>query len=327
MVQTVSTYSPEWQALRKHNVGASEVAALCNLDPWKDSGTVWESKHTNTVLQPPHGVNTRVWWGHEEEASIINATVFERWGANSEKIVHTGTSFYDHELMVSPDAVVLDEPAWVERMPERRPSLIEAKTVGESVAPKWKDGPPIYVLLQGYAQMEMMKAVDVAIGARIAGAPVKVWVYESDAGIQGAIRQIVQRFWKTDTKPADWDEWVHDLLTEVGLIKPPKQLKTVKLDRIEHMSLLSEWAAAKRALAAAKKEAEQLKDELAELFGDQYDAIADFEGNVAVLAEKRERANVDTKSLFEDYPGLQELYTDKTEYVQYTIAKGGPLDG
>lgn len=322
MALTVSTYSDQWYQLRKTHLGASEIAALCGVDPWKTPEQVWDSKHSNDgVLQPQHRVNTRVWWGHAEEKAIIEAATYE-WGL-SDLICHTGTSWYQQGLMVSPDAVLLESPTHVEHMTDVTPILVEAKTVGASMASKWAEGPPIYVLLQAYTQLALMRAEIVLIAARIAGAPVQVWsIDREDERIPEMIMTVVRRFWEAERMPDDWYGWVKNQLVSVGLLAPVKEFKKRKLETLEEMIAVNELVRAKADLAKAKQKVDDAKAHIAFLLGDGYDALVDDTGRVFLSEETYHRKTLDVASLLEDHPEMDKYYT-KVPYTTYRIIQEG----
>lgn len=313
MVSVVPTYSPEWHELRATHVGASEVGALLGVCPFSDAHTVWRRKNDPAYLHPESGVNTPMWWGHQDEPAIIEAAIHERWtGTNPWQ--RLGYAWYYDGFMVSPDAVITDELIKPKDVPYSQSWLIEAKSVGVSSAPQWRQGVPKHVLAQVHGQMALTGALSTVVAARICGAPVRTWVVERDEVIQSQILDLVRAFWRHTSKPDSWDTYTSELLERFGWRKRHTAASSREAEP-EQIALLLDWEDAKRRERAAKILREELDVQVRELFGDD-DALT-LMGNTIAEVNTVRRESVDTTALGLDHPELYNRYKKTTEYKVY----------
>ena len=212
MEPPIQTYSPEWDEARKTRLGASDMGALLGVSPWDSPADVWASKRGAGRPQSDGSVNTPIWWGHQEEPSIITAAVYEIVGEIDLPHVLTGWSWVIDGLMVSPDAVLTDEQTDPVDIPETLHALVEAKVVGLRSGYLWRLGPPQHVLAQAHTQMAVTGAVRCHVAARIAGAPVKVWPVDRDDELCAGLLNVVEQFWSYDDEPPHWEMLVEPVV-------------------------------------------------------------------------------------------------------------------
>lgn len=292
------------------------MAALCGLDPWKTSHNVWESKHSETFLQPDSSINTPIWWGHQQEASIIKAatsmiTHMERWDYTPWS--RTGITVASHQFMASPDAILTSDFYQFGELPPAQHCLIEAKTVGEKSKTRWIKGPPKYVVLQAQAQMCLLGSEATYIAARIAGAPVRIWKAEADADVKEAIRTIVGWFWECiGGLPNDWDTKVRALLVEANFLAPVEEKKAKPIG-LEEVAAILEWEEAKRIARKATADAEEARGKVDEIFGEHVGDVT-FEGKILATRDAYKKSAFDRATFSCEHPELAEKYEVVTEY-------------
>lgn len=167
----------EWLARRREFLGASEVAAVCGLDPFKTALDVWASKKG----LPRAGDSEAAGLGHLLEPVIL------QWYANTRgvKLRQPGTMFgAEPWIAATPDAITEDG------------RNVQCKAVGRYMAHHWDDGAPEYV--QAQTQWEMMVAglpvTDVA--ALICSTEPRIIEVAADPSIQSYELEICARFWR-----------------------------------------------------------------------------------------------------------------------------------
>jgi putative phage-type endonuclease len=198
---TIETYSDQYWEYRKTCLGASEISALIGANPWSGPERVWADKRGAGRPQPDSGINTPIWWGHQEEPHIIKAALWELAGDFPPATVVPGKTWVIDGFMASPDAVFCE----AEKLVSGRTEIIEAKVVGIRSGYLWRYGPPHHVLAQVHAQMTVTGSTMAHVAARIAGAPVKVWSVKRDEMACKGILKVVKAFWSYEEMPPHWE--------------------------------------------------------------------------------------------------------------------------
>jgi putative phage-type endonuclease len=184
---------------RQHGIGASEIAAICGVHPYKSKLEVWLEKATKSrkPLVAPRADGPKEEVGSELEAGLRR--VFERRMKKKLKPHEAITLAHrDHPfVLASPDDLLADEPAG-----------LEIKVVGERMAHHWADDSiPDYVRLQAEQNMLVRDLPVWYVGALIGGTDFQVRVVERDAGLDESILAASIEFWEKyiigDTPPPD----------------------------------------------------------------------------------------------------------------------------
>lgn len=182
MMFTPAGLTPEQRAMRVHTLGASEIAAVCGLNPWKSAHDVWLSKLELADEHVSHA--TRVGTLIEP---IILRLYCEDTGA---RVAHFGT-------------VVHPKHAWVSATPDfavhgvRR--VGEIKCVGWRSAGHWttdEDGVPDYYRPQLEWQCEVCDADEADMAALIGGTDFRIYRIKRDREIGGMLLDIGAKFWR-----------------------------------------------------------------------------------------------------------------------------------
>lgn len=140
-------------ALRRHAIGASEIAAVMGWDPRRTSFQVWLEKLGLVEHQPP---TFRMRRGKFLERLLIEE---EYPAMTGRKVTYWDKSEYDPNrpwMVVTPDGLCLEERRGV-----------EAKVVSYDQRRMWEDGPPPHVYMQcawsmayyGYDRWDVISAI------------------------------------------------------------------------------------------------------------------------------------------------------------------------
>ncbi|SLK03986.1 YqaJ viral recombinase family protein [Novosphingobium mathurense] len=251
------TTQPDKDAIfRAKHVGASEVSALFDCNPWLTHFELWHRK-TGTIATPdfnaikPDGSpeNERIFWGVKLEAAIIDAAR-ERYGYVDRE--DTGPLSNGRGLGGHPDRRVI--------CPERGPIVLETKMVDWLERKKWGDEPPLNYLLQGntYAGLDRVCGFDMLV--LVGGNKLERIQYDFRPKLFAAAEQRTEAFWQSiaDNKPPKPDytrdgSALKEIYAEQGD-------ETVDLERDNRAAIVAaEYleAAADEREARARKEAAQ----------------------------------------------------------------------
>lgn len=179
---------------RRVGVGASEIAAVCGLDPWSTELDVYHAKVT-----PGLRVDTeRMYWGRVHERGIIarraEDAIYE--GLTVVAPARTYVSRRCADLFASPDAVEfpagrfvdLDAPVGVEWCDD-------AKHVDAFKRQRWDDhGPELQYVLQVQAQCFVTGAPWGALLVLFGGNQYERYTFEADPEIGEMLAQVAVEF-------------------------------------------------------------------------------------------------------------------------------------
>lgn len=168
-------------AERMTGIGASEIAAVADLDPFRGPTDVWLDKmglarRTESVAQ---------WSGHKLEP-VIAEMYAER----------TGATLVDGGGTVRHPTV-----AWAVATVDRRAApgpapLVEIKNVGAWALRQWREGAPVEKVLQAQWQMFVCDEPLVHVAALIGGTDFRIYPVQRDEELIGWLAEIAAKFWR-----------------------------------------------------------------------------------------------------------------------------------
>jgi predicted phage-related endonuclease len=331
MKAPIKTYGPQWHSARPSYLGASEVAAICGLDPWRTVEDVAESKYNPNPDGAPDGSpNTPIWWGHRDEPAIVEAGTYILRPHAQPWEVRTGLSWIDgkHGLMASPDAVYLNENRTADRIVDGPTEGMEAKSVNKA-ASSWRNGPPIHVQIQGHSQIAVLgnHCERVHIAARINGAPIQIWTIERDEFLVAAIKQVAKTWWEDyrEMGLVRWSAHVASLLADAGFnhcapIFRNHETTTIRDDQVE---LLEAWREARLQVREWTETRSLLDLEIKQLLADA-DTLTAPDGTPLIRRSWVRRMSLDTKTLCAENPELEAKYSYPLTHQRLTEVKKRP---
>lgn len=184
-VTTKTLTREEWLAMRKHSIGASDVAVLLNLNPHKTAYQLWEEKILSSPLAEVD--NDAVHFGNKLEDTVAQEYA-ERTGRKvirDNKIrVHPECEFFTCNL----DRIIL--PANGEGR-----GVLECKTAASYTVRSWDtEVPPMY-----YTQVQAQLAITGykwgALALLVDGRSFTSFEIERDDKFAGQLLAIVSDFW------------------------------------------------------------------------------------------------------------------------------------
>lgn len=182
------------QTVSHLGIGASEIAAICGLNPFASPWDVWLRK-TGQVAEFEGNAFTE--WGHRLEPAIR-----QKYADDTGLMVRV-----PHESMFSmerpwaratPDGIAFDKRASTEH-------LLQCKNVGTWIGKSWENGPPVYVQLQEQWEMYVTGLGRADVAALIGGSDYRVFTVHRDDKSIADLLTIADDFWRkveTRTPPS-----------------------------------------------------------------------------------------------------------------------------
>ncbi len=172
------------QALSKHGIGASEVAAIAGLNPYCSPWDVWLKK---TGQAPEEPGNENMEWGLRLEPAIRQKYVDET-GHNvlvpTESMFHRETKW----ARATPDGIGLRGADWTH--------LVQCKNVGGWVEKAWSAAPPVYVQLQEMWEMFVTGLARADVAVLIGGNQFRIYTVHRDQKQIDDLVTIADDFWR-----------------------------------------------------------------------------------------------------------------------------------
>lgn len=249
--------TPEQRAIRATGIGASEIAELVELHPYRGPIDVWLDK---TGRAAPRAESDQGALGHHLEAFAL-AAFSRRSGVRLYRPKTTLRHPRHPHVLASPDALGRTEDLGA-----------EAKIVGWRMAHHWAESTiPDYVRLQAIQNMAVTGRSRWIVVALVGGTDLRTHVVERDLELEEMLAESAETFWAdhiaadVPPRPTDPEQRRRYLLTrypgsEATKVRPTKD------------PLVAEAVARIRELDAQAKDLEheraELTDALCEIVGD-----------------------------------------------------------
>jgi putative phage-type endonuclease len=168
-------------AVRSRGIGASEVAALCGLDPYRSPLDIYLRKKGLTEDQPNY---------HMARGNYLEPALRE-WAS-----AEIGLPFVTCDSMLCEShPLVLATPDGISSTIPR--DTLELKAPGPRTYHEWGDGddaPDRYVMQ--VAQQMLVAGAACGYLAAFLGEGLKIYHYERDAELESTIVDVIERFWR-----------------------------------------------------------------------------------------------------------------------------------
>lgn len=290
----------EQKAIRKTGVGASEVSALVELNPYKDAMAVWCRKPTPS--RPPLVDDDDDDDGEEnpraEVGSVLEGSLRELYTRR------TGIELAPYEpitlrhpdlehVLASPDGLSADGAGG-----------LELKVVGANMLHHWEGGVPDYVVAQCTQNMAVVGRDRWDVAALLGGTDFRVWSIGYDDDLATMLLEACEEFWTVhvegDTPPEPRDHESRKAYLRARY--PSASSKCVPVgdgDHGELADLARMFAEGKELLANVQAAHDQIEAYFQELVGDQYG----IEGGWGKFLWYGVRGRVDWKAVAEELAG------------------------
>lgn len=245
------------QKLSNAGIGASEISAICGMNPFASPWDVWLRK---TGQAPEFEGNSFTEWGHRLEPAIRQAYADK-----------TG-----HAIEVPPDSLFHQYHYWARATPDgfvikggARESLVQCKNVGAWVEKSWKDAPPDYVQLQEQWEMFVTGLTRADVAVLIGGNDFRIYtVHRDDKTIEGLVT-LASAFWQSvlDRKQPVIDD--SDACQRHIERMYPRRAESVTLNADQDVTArLAEWKKQSDIAKAAERRIKTIKNEVRSVFAE-----------------------------------------------------------
>lgn len=278
----------QWLEERRKHIGASDVAAILGVDPWRGPLAVYADK-VGGVSQ-----SDKRWMRYGRK---LEGVIAEMYGEDTERPVLDLGAF---EIQRHPDLPFLG--ATLDRLTrgsEAHPDPfgrhtddagpLECKAVAGFKAKEWREDPPLHYQVQLQAQLACTGAPWGSLAALIGGVALAWRDLERNDKFIGAMLPRLEAFWlrvqRREPPPADALPGTSDA---VRALWATEDGETVPLDHAA-LQLVTSWEAAKTRIGAAKDTADQLENELrARLGSASFASLPD--GSLLTLRQQQRKA-------------------------------------
>lgn len=240
---------------RRRTLGASDVAAVVGMNPWKTQHDVWLEKMG--LADDQNDIRTRA-------GELVEPVALQLY------CEETGASVASFGTIVHP------RHPWMSATPDfavfGRRVVGEAKFVGWRVAPHWGSGPedvPDYYRPQGEWQMEVCDADECHFAALVGGPDFRRYTVKRDRDLAGLLVEICGKFWRDNVvarkaPSVDGSENAREMLKKLF----PRDTTPLKPATPEVEEIARLLVGAKRSRMAAEAYEATLENRLREAIGD-----------------------------------------------------------
>lgn len=168
--------TPEQRKARRSSLGASEIAAVAGIDPFRGPWDVWAEKMGLDIAEPVAGSDM----GHLFERPLL-----EHYSKK------TGVALEFPATMTHPTL------SWVTATPDglAKDRVVQVKVVGANMAHKWEQGVPDYVVCQVQWEMLVTGKPLAVVVACVGGTDYRAIDVVADSELQESLFEIGKRFW------------------------------------------------------------------------------------------------------------------------------------
>ncbi len=169
---------------RRSFIGASDIAAIAGLSPWKDAVDVLNAK---LGYQTEGEDNEAAEWGHRLEPIV------RQWYTQQEPVALAPCGTMRHSTREWCGATLDSKIAGTRRG-------LEIKVVGHRMVFDWDpgddEGIPHYVRAQAAWQMMVVDLDEIDVAALLGGTQARVWRIRRDAELEARLVEMGDKFWR-----------------------------------------------------------------------------------------------------------------------------------
>lgn len=170
------TFTAHQLQQRRKSLGASEIAAVCGIDPFRGVWDVWAEK---MGLIPPES------FAESDMGHLFERPLLEHYSRK------TGVALTYPETMIHP------LHKWVSATPDGLASdrVVQVKVVGANMAHKWDAGVPEYVVCQVQWEMLVTRRPLAVVVACVGGTDYRPLDVPADTELQETLLDLGRTFW------------------------------------------------------------------------------------------------------------------------------------
>ncbi len=300
----------EQRRLRKNGIGGSDVAAICNANPYKSAYDVWLEKTSDDLIDSPTNINMQI--GNALESLVADAYLNDR---NTGQIPH---AYPGITLCETPTIYSTDYPYLfgnLDRLIQREgfsDNVLEVKVaVSYGSQKQWKQGIPHYHLYQiaYYRWLTKVEYVDVAVLCMGEKSP-RYYRYKEDPCFEQEIIQTLISFWNDYILPkkAPDDNKCAPIIEKSSVIE-----KNCVIDE-EITASIEQYYNAKAMKKYYTDIEADLKTSILSFMGDAQ-TLVDTSGKKIASHTMQTRSQFDTSTFKKENPDIYTKYCKKSESI------------
>ena len=168
--------TPEQREARRSSLGASEIAAVAGIDPFRGAWDVWAEKMGLDIAEPVAGSDM----GHLFERPLLE--YYSRQTGIALTYPQTMRNPLETWMSATPDGLADDR-------------VVQVKVVGKDMAFKWDNGVPEYVVCQVQWEMIVTRRPLATVVACVGGTDYRARDVPADRELQKTLYAIGRDFW------------------------------------------------------------------------------------------------------------------------------------
>lgn len=168
--------TPEQREARRSSLGASEIAAVAGIDPFRGAWDVWAEKMGLDIAEPVAGSDM----GHLFERPLLE--YYSRQTGIALTYPQTMRNPLETWMSATPDGLADDR-------------VVQVKVVGKDMAFKWDNGVPEYVVCQVQWEMIVTRRPLATVVACVGGTDYRALDVPADRELQKTLYAIGRDFW------------------------------------------------------------------------------------------------------------------------------------
>lgn len=247
------------QTLSHRGIGASEIGAVCGLNPFTSPWDVWMRK---TGQAPELETNAAMDWGHRLEPAIRQKYVDDTGAVvyvPTESMFHGETQW----ARATPDGIVVSETfhghpgLWPRQCWQH---IVQIKNVSYWMGREWETAPPAYVQLQEQWELYVTGLDRADVAALIGGSDFRIYTVHRDDATIASLLAIATDFWRrVETRtPPEIDN--SDACREHFEKKLAKNSNVELVADADLETTIAAWREHNRAIKSATKEVDRIRN-------------------------------------------------------------------
>ena len=303
LVNTKGMEYQDWLEVRKQGIGSSDAATACGLNPYMSMLELWlikTGRQAQSIEDESSGV-APLYWGKQLEPLV--AEFYSMHTNNKVRRINAVLQHPDpdkHFMLANLDYSVVgcDEV-----------QILECKSVGEWGTKLWRDGVPLYVIIQVQHQLAVTGKQAAHICVLICGHEAKIFKVERNEIVIDQIMTSERIFWsyvENDIPPSvDASESAAKALQ---LLYPQHiPLQTVDFSTLEGVDqLFTDLLHEEKQLTDHQTKYDYLKHRIQALMKDAEKAI--FSNGTVTWKKSKDSVVLDQKALLQAQPELLQQY-------------------
>lgn len=304
LAKTKGMSREQWLQVRKQGIGSSDAAAACGLNPHMSMLELWMIK-TGRMQAPPDqpfkNHYSPLYWGNKLEPLI--ADYYQQRTGNKVRRVNAVLQHPDEDkafMLANLDYAVVGSD---------EVQLLECKSVGEWGTKHWRDGVPLYVIIQVQHQLAVTGKQAAHICVLICGHEAKIFKVERNEIVINRLIASEKIFWSCveDDMPPHVDA-SESAAKALQLLYPQHiPLQTVDLSTLSGVDqLFTDLLNEEKHLAHHQTKYDYLKHRIQILMKDAEKAI--FSQGSVTWKKSKDSVVLDQKALLQAQPELLDQY-------------------